>query len=330
MDIRKTFVNTVVETLREKVSNEVVDILHDVLIVKLNDYEMQERCTEVTVAETSSEKLLKKFVATKRIEGIAESTLKRYWDINLKLMQFLKKKLCEVTTYDLRFYLSLYRQERKVSNHTLDGMRRCFSSFFSWLSAEGLIGHNPCAALAQIKFRKKVKKPFSATELEKIRKACMNIRDLALVDFLYATGCRVSEVSQLDIADIDFETLECVVVGKGNKERVVYLTPVAAMNLQEYLDGRTDTSNALFIGKGGNRLRKNGIEAALKRIGLAAGVENVHLHRYRRTLATNMLDRGMDIQDVAEILGHADLKTTQVYCYISKKNVKAAYVKFAA
>lgn len=218
-----------------------------------------------------------------------------------------------------------------MTNRTLNGMRRCYSSFFSWLSAEGLIGKNPCAGLVRVKFRKQVKKPYSAVELERIRSACSsNARDLALVDFLYSTGCRVSEVSHLDINDIDFDNQECTVIGKGNKERIVYLSDVAAMHLQEYLQNRTDMSEALFSGKGSDRLSKNGIEAALKRIGKKAKVENVHPHRFRRTLATNLLDRGMNIQDVAKILGHTDLKTTQIYCFISQKNVKVAYQKYAA
>lgn len=330
MDIRDGIINKVIGAIRDKVPEDTAAAVQDVLIIELNQYEIQERCTDVTLIDDAPEKMLKKFIATKRIEGLAESTLRRYYETNLELIQFFRKPLGEITTYDLRFYLSLRRQNGKVSNRTLDGMRRCYSSFFKWLASEDLISKNPCAALAQIKYRKTVKKPYSATEIERLREACTNIRDLALVDFLYSTGCRVSEVSRLDIADIDFESMECVVVGKGNKERTVYLSPVAAMHLQEYLQCRTDLSEALFVGKGGNRLGKNGIEAALKRIGEAAGVENVHPHRYRRTLATNLLDRGMNIQDVATILGHADLKTTQIYCYISQSNVKAAYKKFAS
>lgn len=330
MDIRESIIRAVVTALQEQVSEEVVNTVQDVLVLELNQYEVQERCTAVTVSDNSAEGLLKRYVATKRIEGLSDSTLRRYAEENLKLIQFLQKPLYEITTYDLRFYLSYRRQQGRVSNRTLDGMRRCFSSFFGWLSAEGLIGRNPCSALAQIKYRKQVKRPYSATDMEKLRKACENIRDLALLDFLYCTGCRVSEVSRLDIADIDFEQKECVVLGKGNKERTVYLSEVAAMHLQEYLSARKDMSEALFVGKGSGRLTKNGIEARLKRLGKAAGVENVHPHRYRRTLATNLLDRGMNIQDVAQILGHADLKTTQVYCFISQVNVKAAYRKFAA
>lgn len=148
------------------------------------------------------------------------------------------------------------RQMGKVSNRALDGMRRCYSSFFGWLAAERLIPYNPCAALAQIKYRKTVKKPYSAAEMERIREACATARDLALVDFLYCTGCRVSEVARLDIFDVDFDSSECVVLGKGNKERKVYLTEIAAMHLKKYLKGRNDVCEALFVGKGGKRLSK--------------------------------------------------------------------------
>lgn len=330
MDIRETIIQAVMAALGGRVGQEAADIVQDTLVLQLNKYEVQERCTAVDVVDGSAEGMLRKFIATKRIEGIADSTLKRYYEENLKLIQFLHKSLAEITTYDLRFYLSMRREQGKVSNRSLDGMRRCYSSFFGWLAAEGLITRNPCAALAQIKCRKVVRKPFSAAEMEKMRKACSNIRDLALLDFLYCTGCRVSEVSRLDVIDIDFERMSCVVLGKGNKERTVYLSEVAAMHLKEYIDGREDDGNALFTGKGSKRLGKNGIESIVKKIGAIAGVEKAHPHRYRRTLATNLLDRGMNIQDVAEILGHADLKTTQVYCYISQANVQAAYRKYAS
>lgn len=328
-DIRTSIIQGVMQALSGKADDDTINLVQDVLVVQLNSYEVTERCTEVAVRDGSAQGLLKKFLATKRVEGTADSTLQRYAEINGALLQYLGKPLAEITTYDIRFYLSMRRQIGHVSNRTLDGMRRCYSSFFGWLAAEGIIPHNPCAALAQIKSRKVVKKPFSAADIERMREACDNIRDLALVDFLYCTGCRVSEISRLDVSDIDFERMECVVLGKGNKERKVYLTEVAAMHLQEYLAGRKDGSEALFVGKG-RRLKKPGIEAIIKKLGRLAGVGNAHPHRYRRTLATNLLDRGMNIQDVAAILGHADLKTTQVYCYISQANVKAAYCKFAA
>lgn len=332
MDIREEIIQKVMQVLEGQVDGNIADTIYDILVMELNNYEVQERCTDVTTVDDSARKMLKKFLATKKVEGIAKSTLIRYAEENRKLIEFLRKPLNEVTTYDIRFYLSYRREkaETKVSNRTLDGLRRCYSSFFSWLSAEGLIGRNPCAAIKQIKYRKEVKKPYSAAELEKLRMACTNVRDLALLDFLYCTGCRVSEVARLNIDDVDFENMECTVLGKGNKERTVYLSEVASMNLENYISSREDGKEALFVGKGTERLGKNGIEVLLKRIGKKAEVSNVHPHRYRRTLATNLLDRGMNIQDVAVILGHADLKTTQVYCYISQKNVKTAYMRYVA
>ena len=332
MDIREGIIQSIVEALTDRATQDVIDIVQDTLVIQLNKYEVQERCTDVAVRDDSAEGMLRKFVATKRVEGIAESTLKRYADENLKLIRFLNKPLYDVTTYDLRFYLSYRREksEKRVSNRTLNGMRRCYSSFFGWLAAEGMISRNPCAALKQIKYRKEVKKPFSASELERLRRACNSQRDLALVDFLYSTGCRVSEVVKLDISDVDFERRECVVIGKGDKERRVYLSEVAAMNLKEYIQGRNDIGEALFTGRGTSRIRKTGIETVIRKLGQRAGVDNAHPHRFRRTLATNLLDRGMNIQDVAQILGHADLKTTQIYCYISQQNVRVAYDKYAA
>lgn len=331
MDIREKIIQKVIQELEGRVEETVMDAIQDILVIELNHYEVTERCTEIELLDNSAEKILKKFLATKRVEGIAESTLQRYADENLKLIRFLGKPVFEITAYDIRFYLS-YRREKsevKLSNRTLDGIRRCYSSFFGWLSTEGLIQQNPCASIKQIKYRKKVKRPYTAAEMEKLRMACESTRDLALLDFLYCTGCRVSEVAKLNVEDIDFERMECTVLGKGNKERTVYLSEVAGMHLKNYLSERKDQKEALFAGKGTERLGKNGIESLLKRIGAKAEVSNVHPHRYRRTLATNLLDRGMNIQDVAAILGHADLKTTQIYCYISQKNVKTAYNKYA-
>lgn len=332
MDIREEIIQAVIEALTNRVENDVLDVVQDVLVIQLNNYEVQERCTDVAVRDNSADGLLKKFVATKRLEGIAESTLKRYADENQRLIRFLGKPLHDITTFDLRFYLS-YRREnskKKVSNRTLNGIRRCYSSFFGWLASEGLISRNPCAALKQIKFRKEVKKPYSAVELEQIRRACTNERDLALVDFLYSTGCRVSEVVRLNVSDIDFEKRRCVVIGKGDKERLVYLTEVATMNLRAYIRHRKDAGLALFTGRGTPRIQKTGIESIIRKLGRAAGVTNAHPHRFRRTLATNLLDRGMPIQDVAAILGHADLKTTQIYCYVSQVNVEASYNRYVA
>lgn len=332
MDLRNTIINAVSSAVCSLLTADQLQAVQNALALQLSAYEVQVRTTEVAVVDNTPDDLLRKFIATKRIEGKSEATIKRYRDICYMMIHTFRKPLPEITTYDLRYYLADYKQRRNVSNRTLDGIRRCFSSFFSWLSAEGWIGRNPCAALSQIKYTKVIKKPYTTTEMERLKQACTNIRDLALLEFLYASGCRVSEVVRLNRSDINFLSRDAVVLGKGNKERTIYLTPVALMHLEDYLKTRTDNHPCLFANLKSpcERLSKSGIEAALKVIGKRAGVSNVHPHRYRRTLATNLLDRGANIQDVAAILGHADLKTTQVYCYISQQNVQAAYRKYAA
>lgn len=332
MDIRTSIINNVSMAVMAILTDQQLQAVQDALTLQLNAYELQERSTEVSTVDHTPDAMLQKYIATKRIEGKSDNTLRRYYDVCYMMIHTLCKPLHDVTTYDLRYYLASYKSQRKISNRTLDGMRRCFSSFFGWLSAEGLIGRNPCAALAQIKYTKVVKKPYSAPEMERLKQACTSIRDLALLEFLYASGCRVSEVVRLNREDINFLTRDAVVLGKGNKERTIYLTPVALMHLSDYLGSRKDNNPALFasLKVPYNRLSKAGIETALKVIGKRAGVKDVHPHRYRRTLATNLLDRGANIQDVAAILGHADLKTTQIYCYISQQNVQAAYRKYAA
>lgn len=274
MDIRESIIMAVVNALQGRVDDDVVGTVQDVLTIQLNEYEVTERCTAVAVQDNSAEGLLNRFTATKEVEGTAKSTLKRYREQIQHLIWFLQKPLYEVTTYDLRFYLAMRREQgwrgRKLKNSTLDGMRKCYSSFFGWLSAEGLIGRNPCAALAAIKSRKEIKKAYTAVDMDNLRMACRNARDLALVDFLYATGCRVSEVVRLDAYDIDFTRHQCKVLGKGNKERIVYLNEVAEKTLQRYLEGRKRHTDALFAGHGTDRLTKEGIEAALKRLGARA------------------------------------------------------------
>ncbi len=330
MDIRETIVKNILITLKDSVTDDILELVKNTLIIQLEKYEVQERTTEIVTTDTSAEGMLRKYIATKRIEGKAESTIRRYYYENIKLINYFGKKVNEISTYDIRLYLSLQKHNKNLSNRTLDGMRRCYSSFFVWLITEGYITQNPCSSVNKIKYRKQIKKPFSTVELIALRDSCKNIRDLALVEFLYSTGCRVSEVSTLNISDVDLSTGECKVLGKGNKERIVYLSDVAQMRLKKYFFTRTDKNTALFCGKGTKRLTKGGIEAILKRIGKMANVKNTHPHRFRRTLATNLLDKGMSIQEVANILGHSNITTTQIYCYINQDNVKTSYYKYSA
>lgn len=329
-DIREEIVSSVIISLKD-VDRKTTDKIRDILYIVLNNYEVQERCTDLAVRDITSEEYLKAFIVTKRIEGMSDQTLARYYDENLKLIQAINKPLKEINTNDMRYYLALKRNRDHNSNVTLEGIRHCWSSFYGWLTKEEIITKNPCLKLSQIKCPKQVKLSFSAVELDKIRRSCMNNpRDLALVDFLYTTGCRVSEVSALNVSDVDFEKKEIVVLGKGNKQRKVYLTDVAALHLREYLNGRKVASKALFSSKSGKRLSKNGIEAACKRWEKTSGVMNIHPHRFRRTLITDLLNSGMSLQEVAILAGHTDVSTTQIYYCESTANVKASYLKYSA
>lgn len=330
MDIRNEIVDMIMLEMQSVIDEMAMERLQTVLLDKLDKYEISERSTEIVVRDGTAEGLLRKYLATKRIEGKSERTIKRYADLLSTFISGLDRRLHELTAFDIRLYLSMYKEKRKVKNRTLDNMRKVLSSFFSWLHDEEFIPRNPCRAVKSIKYDKVLRLPFSGEELERLKSACTNARDIALIHFLHATGCRVSEVVSVDISDVDFQNRELVVYGKGGKERTVYLTQVASMYLEEYLKKRKDGSKALFTGKGSNRIQKNGIEAAVKRIGERAGVDNVHPHRFRRTLATELISRGAAIQDVQMILGHEDIRTTQVYVYVDKRNVKNTYDKYAA
>lgn len=280
MDMREQVINKVMVEIQDIVSVDVYNKVQDVLSIELNKYEVTERCTDVAVVDDTGEKMLKTFAVVKSLEGLSDNTIKRYFRENKLLLDYLNMPLEDITTNDIRVYIASRRKEN-VSNRTLDGMRRCYATFFDWLHKEDVIPKNPCAGLKQIKFKKEIKKPFTAVELEKIKMACSNSRDTALVHFLYSTGCRVTEVSKLDVSDINFETQECTVLGKGNKERTVYISDVSMMYLKEYLSVRKDSSAALFSGKGTERLGKSGIEAILKRLEKKSGVPNVHPIRHQ-------------------------------------------------
>lgn len=326
MDVRTKIIDKVLESLPE-ISQETKDKIERTLCIQLKDYEIQERCTEITVHDDTNLGIVRKFLATKKLEGKSEKTLRRYQPELERMVTFLNKSVKKTDTYDLRLYLSLYKERRKISNRTLENMRKTICSFFAWLHDEGMISHNPARALKRIKYKQIVRKPFTPVEREKIKNACKNVRDLALSEFLYASGLRVSEVVSLNIKDIDFITREATVTGKGGKERHFYLSEIAIEYLRVYLNYRKDSNPALFtsIRSPHKRLSKEGIEKTVKNIGNAAGVSNVHPHRFRRTLATDLVKKNVPLQDVASILGHADLRTTQVYVCLDQETVKYHY-----
>ncbi len=324
MDNRQSIITETVNSLIGKFSADQLHALQDALYIQLNKYEITERCTEIALADTSPGQVLKKFIATKRIEGKSEKTLDQYALRCKDMLDTVGKPVDEITLYDLRFYLADFQRRRKVSNRTLENVRHCISAFFGWLYSEGIVAANPAYGIGSIKYEKQIRHPFTHEEMERIRRACTCKRDRAIVEFLYATGCRVSEVVSLDRDQIDFIRKQAVVTGKGSKQRVVYLDDVSIMYLTEYLTDRTDCDPCLFLGKCG-RLSVSGIESMLHKLEPASGVSDIHPHRFRRTLASNMISRGANIQDVSTILGHESISTTQIYCAIDQENVQNAY-----
>ena len=297
-----------------------------ILAEQMDGYEMTALVSEEGLND--SEDLLKIFLETKEIEGRSVKTIQRYRETISRAIQKIRVPLRKVTVYHLRSYLMEMRNGGRQDS-TVEGNREILCAFFNWLHKEGLIESNPCSNLSPIKCAKVVRLPFSDVELERIKEACRTVRDKAVISFLSSTGCRIGEMCELNRDDIDFANSECIVHGKGNKERTVYLNQVAAMNLKRYLASRNDTNPALFIGQRMERMTPGGIRCMLKGIEERSGAENVHPHRFRRTLATSLINRGMPIQEVAAILGHDKLDTTMQYVVLDKSDIKNSYRKYA-
>lgn len=311
-----------VEKIQNIVSKEELQIIDGVLTLLFNKYEISNKKNEIIVYEGQNKKLITQFLAIKKLEGKSENTLKQYHDATYGLINDVHKNLCDMTTNDIRYHLVHYQQVRKVSNTTLDNKRRFLSSFFAWLTAEDFIRKNPMLLIKKIKEISTIKKPFSDYELEKIRDSINTKKEKAIIEFLLSTGCRVSEVSRLNLENIDFVKGECVVLGKGGKERKVYINDKAMYYLQGYLETRKDSNHALFLNKRNSRIRKGTIESMLHKIEIDSQVSNIHPHRFRRTFATNSVKRGIPISHVQKMMGHSTLDMTMHYCSIDDDNVR--------
>ena len=276
--------------------------------------------------------ILKEFLMSKRFEGCSSQTLKLYYDtlFNFLIQMEDKMSVFDIRTADVRSYLIKYQGEHKCSNTTMDNMRRVFSSFYNWLEDEDYTIKNPVKKIKRIKTDKIIKKPFSDEELEALKDACRNYRELALIEFLYSTGIRVGELCGLDISDLDFNQREGIVFGKGSKERIIYFDVKSKVHLIRYLNTRVDSNPALFVTKKYpfNRLEKSGVESILREIGNRAGIEKCHPHRFRRTFATNLLDRGVPIEQVQVLLGHSKIDTTLLYASVNTQSVKLNHNKY--
>ena len=279
-------------------------------------------------SDSETEDLLQAFLSAKQVEGRSQKTLARYEYICKRALKQIGVPIREISVYHLRNYLSK-EKARGIADSTLDGIREVLSSLFGWIHKEGLIRTDPTGNLGTIKVLKKVRKPYSQTDIERLKECCKTSRDKAIVCILLSTGCRISEICGLDRDSLDFVNKEVTVLGKGNKERTVFLDDVCIMCLTRYLAERKDDNPALFIGKRRERLEPGGVREMLRVLAQKAGVENVHPHRFRRTLATNLIDHGMELQNVSQILGHERLDTTMKYIYTSKGELKNQYRKYA-
>lgn len=310
-------------------SAEQIEILDNVLTSMLCKYAVEEVKNEIVSYDGGNDKMINQFMASMRLEGKSEATLEQYHRAIIALLDDVGKKISDITTNDIRYHLAMYQKNRSVSKVTIDNKRRYLSAFFTWLTTEEYIPKNPMLRIKKVKQDKKIKKPFSDKELERIREAAKSKRDKAIVEFLLSTGCRVSEVVNLDLEHINFAKNECIVMGKGNKERKVYISEKSMYYLTEYISSRTDMNPSLFVNKRGKRLKKQGIEDMLKKIGKSAGVNKVHPHRFRRTFATNALNKGMPIQHVQRLMGHKSLDTTMIYCTLDDDSIKLEHKKIA-
>lgn len=285
---------------------------------------------EVTKLDISNDEFLKMFLAAKKIEGCSDRTISYYEATVTHLLSQVEVNVRKITTEEIREYLSNYQKRNNCSNVTIDNIRRNISSFFSWLEEEDYILKSPMRRIHKIKTKTVVKNVISDEEIEKLRDNCKEKRDLAIIDLLYSTGIRVGELVNLNIDDIDFEGRECVVYGKGDKERRVYFDAKAKIHLKEYIESRTDRNKALFVTLDApyDRLKISGVEIRLRKLGRRLHLTRIHPHKFRRSMATRAIDKGMPIEQVQKILGHSQIDTTMQYAMVNQSNVKTAHQKY--
>lgn len=325
------FVNDVLRDMLAYLDNGQAEQLRRVLRHNLSGYEIQQR-TDSTAEDASEEnaRLTGVFLSAKRIEGCSEKSLSYYRKTIETMSEKIGKGITHITTNDLRSYLTNYQTERKSSKVTIDNIRRILSSFFSWLEDEDYILKSPVRRIHKVKTAVTIKETYTDEALETMRDHCDSLRDLALIDMLASTGMRVGELVLLNRDDINFEERECVVFGKGSKERMVYFDARTKIHLQNYLAQRTDSNNALFVSLKApyERLQIGGVESRLRELGKRLSLPRVHPHKFRRTLATMAIDKGMPVEQLQRLLGHQRIDTTLQYAMVKQSNVKIAHRKY--
>ena len=331
-NMKNTIIQEIEQSLLNYLDNSQLDALHMVLCRCLDRVEIKlVEDTDIHICEFTNMELINKFIAAKEIEGCSERTTKYYYATLIKMDSMITKNVTHLTTDDLRMYLTEYQKINNCSKASIDNIRRNLSSFFSWLEEENYILKSPMKRIHKIKTDKVIKETYSDETLELLRDNCDNLRDLAIIDLLSSTGMRVGELVRLNINDIDFENRECVVFGKGNKERPVYFDARTKIHLRNYINSRNDNA-ALFVSLDAphDRLNISGVEIRLRQLGRKLGINKVHPHKFRRTVATKAIDKGMPIEQVQSLLGHSQIDTTMHYAMVNQNNVKESHRKFVA
>ena len=327
--MKNQFTNDVIQKMLPYIDNAQADKLRQTLFAVMECYEVTENLSH-SPSEPTNQGLVDGFLSAKRIEGCSEKSLVYYRKTIDAMLVAIGKGASHITTDDLRSYLTGYQTEKKSSKVTIDNIRRILSSFFSWLEDEDYILKSPVRRIHKVKSASTIKETYSDEMLETMRDNCENLRDLALIDVLASTGMRVGELVLLNREDINFEERECVVFGKGSKERIVYFDARAKIHLQNYLKSRIDDDPALFVSLRApyHRLKIGGVEVRLRELGKRLNLPKVHPHKFRRTLATMAIDKGMPVEQLQRLLGHQRIDTTLQYAMVKQSNVKIAHRKY--
>lgn len=321
-------INEIEQAMLNVLDNEQLSQLRKVLEYTFRNVSVTEK--ESVNTESNNQTLINNFIAAKKVEGCSDKSISYYKSTINNALFKIKKEVIHITTDDLRGYLNEYQENSGASKVTVDNIRRILSSFFSWLEEENHIVKSPVRRIHKVKVGKTVKETYSDEALEQMRDHCSNVRDLALIDLLASTGMRVGELVRLNKNDIDYQNRECIVTGKGDKQRKVYFDARTKIHLQKYVNSRTDTNDALFVSLLApyERLQISGIEIRLRQLGRELNIPKVHPHKFRRTLATMAIDKGMPIEQVQHLLGHQSLDTTLQYAMVNQNNVKLSHHKF--
>ena len=329
-DMKETIIQAVLDGMRAVLTDNQLELLTDVTRKALSECEITPKATEEEQRNKENAELLGAFISSKKVEGCSDKTIHYYKSSIEKLIATVKKNVCDIGTNDIRCYLADQQEQRGLSKVTIDNLRRIYSSFFSWLEDEDYITKSPVRRIHKVRTDALVKEVLTDENIEVLRDSCQELRDIAMIDLLLSTGMRVGELVKINREDIDFQERQCVVFGKGNKEREVYFNARTKIHLKKYLEQRTDTNSALFVSlhEPHTRLTISGVEVRLRQLGKKVNLNKVHPHKFRRTLATMAIDKGMPIEQVQKMLGHVKIDTTLHYAMVNQTNVKIAHRKF--